>query len=94
MFAQPLRIADVGMVNPDALRTAAARVCAGHADDFVRVNLFHAMKVEFWLRGLEARAATIDGVARVVESTSRHVVASCAGQSPVDHDRSIYVSET
>ncbi len=94
LFAQPLRIADMGMVDPDALRTAASRVSAGQADDDVRANLFHAMKVEFWLRGLEVRAANVDGAARVVDSALRQNVANCAGQSPVNLDGSIYVSET
>lgn len=58
MFARPLRLADLGIIDPEPLRVAAERVCAGDGDDFLRVNLFHAMKVEFWLRGLEARSAT------------------------------------
>ena len=36
----------------------AARVCAGESNDFLRVNLFHALKVEYWLRGLESRSAS------------------------------------
>jgi asparagine synthase (glutamine-hydrolysing) len=57
LFAEPLRLADLGMVDPVKLRAAADRCCAGGGDEGLRVNLFHAMKVEFWLRGLDARAA-------------------------------------
>lgn len=55
LFARPIQLADLGMVEPDLLRDAADRVCAG--DESQRINLFHAMKVEFWLRGLETRSA-------------------------------------
>jgi len=55
LFAEPLRLADLGVVDPAALRSAADRYLAGGAGDFLRVNLFHTMKVEFWLRGLEHR---------------------------------------
>jgi asparagine synthase (glutamine-hydrolysing) len=57
LFSEPLRLAEHGIVEPGALRAAAERFCAGSADDFLRVNLFHTMKVEFWLRGLERNGA-------------------------------------
>lgn len=57
MFARPLRLADLGMIDPKPLRVAADRVCAGDGGDYLRVSLFHAMKVEFWLRGFDGRSA-------------------------------------
>lgn len=56
IFAEPLRIADLGMIDPARLRSAAERYLAGDRDEFLRVNLFHAIRVELWLRGLERRA--------------------------------------
>lgn len=55
LFGAPLRLADLGLVDVGRLRAAADAYLAGNGDDFLRVNLFHTMKVEFWLRGLEAR---------------------------------------
>jgi asparagine synthase (glutamine-hydrolysing) len=54
LFAEPLRLADLGLVDPDALRRGAEQCCAGGGNDWLRVNLFNTMKVEFWLRGLGA----------------------------------------
>jgi asparagine synthase (glutamine-hydrolysing) len=51
LLSRPLRLADLGIVDADVLRDSAARFLAGDGDEFLRVNLFHAMKVEFWLRG-------------------------------------------
>ena len=59
LLSEPLRLADLGMVEPAKLRAAAERCSAGRADEAVQVNLFHAMKVEFWLRGLDAPAAIV-----------------------------------
>lgn len=50
LFSEPLRLADLGIVNPAALRAGADRWLQ-HGDDAVRVRLFDAMRVEFWLRG-------------------------------------------
>ena len=55
LFAEPLRLAELGVVDPAVLRSAADRYLAGDGGDFLRVNLFHTMKVELWLRGLERR---------------------------------------
>ncbi len=57
LFSEPLRLAEHGIIEPGVLRAAADRFCAGSGDDFLRVNLFHTMKVEFWLRGLDLHAA-------------------------------------
>jgi asparagine synthase (glutamine-hydrolysing) len=51
-FAEDLRLADLGIVDPAKLRLAAA-AWRERGDEFERVNLFHTLKVEFWLRGLE-----------------------------------------
>jgi asparagine synthetase B (glutamine-hydrolysing) len=85
LFERPLLIADLGMIEPALLEGAARRVMAGEADDTVRVNVFHAMKVEFWLRGLARRADESNGTAhsQTIASTSRSIAASCAGQQPV-----------
>lgn len=68
LFAEPLRLAALGIVDPAALRSAADRYLAGDGGDFLRVNLFHTMKVELWLRGLEHRSmrgnATPGGASR------------------------------
>jgi len=55
-FAEPLRIADLGIVDPGRLREGAERWAQG--DESLRVKLFDAMRVEFWLR---ARELTLDG---------------------------------
>ena len=54
-FGQDLRLADLGIVDPDKLR-AAADGWRERGDEYERINLFHTLKVEFWLRGLEKRA--------------------------------------
>ncbi len=55
LFAEPLRLADLGLVDPAELREATDSFIGGWCDEFVRVNLFHTMKTEFWLRGHECR---------------------------------------
>jgi asparagine synthase (glutamine-hydrolysing) len=54
-FSEPLRLADLGIIDPNQLRAAAAD-WRERGDDFERVNLFNTLKVEFWLRGLELRS--------------------------------------
>ncbi len=54
VFGERLRLADLGIVDADALRRAAD-TWRRRGDEFERVNLFHTLKVEFWLRGLEHR---------------------------------------
>jgi asparagine synthase (glutamine-hydrolysing) len=50
LFSQSLRVADLGIVDPTALRMAADDWRAGRGDHF-RTELFNTMRVEFWLRG-------------------------------------------
>lgn len=50
LFSEPLRVADLGVVDPEALRRAADDWRAGRGDHF-RTELFNTMRVEFWLRG-------------------------------------------
>ena len=57
LFAEPLVLEALGIVDARDLRAAADRYLGGDRDEFLRVNLFHTMKVEFWLRGNERRAA-------------------------------------
>ena len=64
LLSRPLRLAELGMVEPAKLRAAAERCAAGHGDEHMQVNLFHAMKVEFWLRGLDAPVAVGSAVRR------------------------------
>jgi asparagine synthase (glutamine-hydrolysing) len=52
LFGQPLRLAELGVVDPAVLKAAADR-WAEQGDDSARVGLFDAMRVEFWLRGRE-----------------------------------------
>lgn len=54
LFSEPLRLADLGIVEPVRLREAADR-WMHHGDDALRVRLFDAMRVEFWLRAREVR---------------------------------------
>jgi hypothetical protein len=54
-FTRELRPADLGIVDAERLRRAADQW--QERGEFDRVNLFHALKVEFWLRGLDARAS-------------------------------------
>lgn len=51
LFSEPLRLADLGVVDTSALRAAADRWTAG--DDGPRTGLLDTMRVEFWLRGRE-----------------------------------------
>jgi asparagine synthase (glutamine-hydrolysing) len=60
LFAKPLRLADLGIVEEAALRTAAGR-WLNQGDESVRMNLFNTMRVEFWLRGLDATPGTTGG---------------------------------
>lgn len=53
LFEKPLRLAELGIVEESALRAAAARWTSA-GDESVRVGLFDAIRVEFWLRGLGA----------------------------------------
>jgi asparagine synthase (glutamine-hydrolysing) len=57
LSSEPLRLGELGIVDPVVLRTAADRCCAGGGDEWLRVNLFNVMKVEFWLRGLQRKDA-------------------------------------
>jgi asparagine synthase (glutamine-hydrolysing) len=57
LFSEPLRLVELGIVDPAALRSAADSFLTGWCNEFVRVNLFHTMKTEFWLRGLERRGS-------------------------------------
>ena len=59
LFGEPLRLADLGVVDPAALRTAADRWLE-RGDESVRVRLFDAMRVEFWLRAREAGTGLVD----------------------------------
>lgn len=52
LFAEPLRVAELGIVDATALRAAADR-WASRGDETVRVGLFDTMRIEFWLRALE-----------------------------------------
>lgn len=54
-FAENLRLAELGIVDAGALRRAADS-WRQRGDEFERINLFHTLKVEFWLRGLEGRS--------------------------------------
>jgi hypothetical protein len=69
LFGERVRLAELGIVDPSALRAATDTYLSGEGDDFLRVNLFHTMKTEFWLRGLERRAPgeRSAGVARPAE---------------------------
>lgn len=49
LFAEPLRLADLGIVEAAALR-AASEAWLHRGDESVRIGLFDAMRVEFWLR--------------------------------------------
>jgi asparagine synthase (glutamine-hydrolysing) len=52
LFAEPLTLESLGIVDGARLRAAAENPAGG--GDFERVNLFHVAKVEFWLRGWQA----------------------------------------
>ena len=54
LFKQPLRLAELGIVEESALRAAADRWTSA-GDESIRVRLFDTMRVEFWLRGLGRR---------------------------------------
>lgn len=57
LFSEPLRVAELGIIDPAQLRHAAE---TWTTDNWVRVNLFSTMRVEFWLRGLDRRSAHAD----------------------------------
>ena len=54
LFSEPMRLADLGIVEPARLREAADR-WQHQGDESIRIRLFDAMRVEFWLRGRETR---------------------------------------
>lgn len=49
LMARPLLLAELGIVDPAALRTAAERY-ATDGDAWIRVNLFNTLQTEAWLR--------------------------------------------
>jgi hypothetical protein len=55
VFEGPLRLAELGIVDPTRLRSGADRYFAGGGGEYLRMHLFHAIRVELWLRGLERR---------------------------------------
>jgi hypothetical protein len=71
LFSEPLRLCELGIVDSAALRSAADRYLAGEGGEYLRVQLFHTMKIEFWLRSLERRSAILappaEGVSAAVE---------------------------
>jgi hypothetical protein len=74
LFGQPLRLAELGIVDPSTLKAAADRWTAS-GDDTVRIGLFDAMRVEFWLRARErpspsSRRRTTDSATMAVSSAA------------------------
>ena len=67
VFASPLLLAEMGIVDPRALKAAVQECLAGRVDENVRVNLYHTLKAELWLRGRDSHSA---GSAQ--ERTLRH----------------------
>jgi asparagine synthase (glutamine-hydrolysing) len=57
LFGQPLRLADLGIVDQAKLKAAADR-WATRGDDTIRIGLFDAMRIEFWLRARERHGPT------------------------------------
>lgn len=49
-----MRLADLGVLDLGVFKQALSRWPDG-TGEFERINLFHTLKVEFWLRGLERR---------------------------------------
>ncbi|MQA92415.1 MAG: hypothetical protein GEU90_19680 [Gemmatimonas sp.] len=68
LLKQRLRIVELGIVDRSRLEEAAER---WEADNWVRVNLFNTMRVEFWLRGLESRrdASAVSAKATLVAAS-------------------------
>jgi asparagine synthase (glutamine-hydrolysing) len=75
LFEEPVRLAELGIVDPAALRAAADRYLAGEGNDFLRVNLFHTMKTEFWLRGLDRQPETREPGASTATSATKYPAA-------------------
>lgn len=73
LLDHPLRLADLGLVEPRKVRDAAEQYCRGDAGEYLRVNLYHLMKVEFWLRGFD----------RSRPGPSQREAVACADQSSV-----------
>ena len=48
---KPLVLAEMGIVNPDRLRTAARTYAARGGTAFTRVNMLYTLQTELWLRG-------------------------------------------
>ncbi len=65
LFSEPLRLAELGIVDLPALRRAVDSYSSDWCNEFVRVNLFHTIKTEFWLRGLEQRESPVTVLHRV-----------------------------
>ncbi len=56
-LAEPMRLADLGILEPSKVKAAVQEWSAGRGDHH-RVGLFNVLRVEFWLRGLEESSAT------------------------------------
>jgi asparagine synthase (glutamine-hydrolysing) len=50
LFRAPLRLAELGVVDPFELERAAAAWVGGRADEYTRVHLYHTLETELWLR--------------------------------------------
>jgi asparagine synthetase B (glutamine-hydrolysing) len=58
LWREPLELERLGIVDGRALRRAADTVFASGTDGWIRINLFHVLEVEHWLRARASRENT------------------------------------
>jgi asparagine synthase (glutamine-hydrolysing) len=68
MFAAPLELEALGIVDGAALRRTAQRFRDAWLDEFSRIHLYHTVEVELWLR---ARRSPIPAAAAMAPTVSR-----------------------
>jgi asparagine synthase (glutamine-hydrolysing) len=81
LFETPLRLADLGIVNPKALERAVAAWSDGRADEYTRVHLYHTLEAELWLRGHPLTECAAD--TRVADARSDRQEAAAPRRSAI-----------
>lgn len=50
MFQKPLRLAELGVIDPHEFRRLVAKISDGRVGEFARISAFHTFQTEMWLR--------------------------------------------
>lgn len=65
VLSGPLRLEELGVVDARRLRAGADRYLAGDRDEYLRVHLYHVIRVELWLRGIGGRSQAAPASPRI-----------------------------